>query len=320
MKRIIPLELVGLQKFDFDLYDENGNIVYEKGENVTPDLMMLLSQKKIFISSDKHKADVPQVLPACPVNQEKVEAKEILSAISQKATKELLTNTKKILQESLEGKNPDISICEATRDIVLNEVSEKIEKIECIGQLRVFDEYTFSHTVNVSSITSALAITLDFKEKDVEDIALGALLHDIGKMRVPLMILNKPGKLNDEEFMYMKSHPLLGYRIIKEEMKLPEHIALIALQHQEKYGGKGYPDGLKGNEISLFAQVTSIADVYDALVSKRVYKQPLPSHEAIRIMMDEGSKSFNPFILYKFLYLANHKSTGGLVITREQFQ
>ena len=103
------------------------------------------------------------------------------------------------------------------------------------------------------------------------------------------------------------------YNIIKKELHQQEDIARVALEHQEKYSGLGYPNGLKGKEIHLYAQVAAICDVYDALVSQRVYKPALPSHEAIKIMLSEGSRSFNPFMLYKFIYLANYKDTAKLI-------
>jgi len=133
-------------------------------------------------------------------------------------------------------------------------------------------------------------------------------------MKVSKAILNKPAKLTPEEFNEMKNHTIYGYKIIKEEMKLGDDIARVALEHQEKYSGLGYPSGLKGKEIHLNAQVAAICDVYDALVSERVYKKGMPSHEAIKIMLSEGSRSFNPFMLYKFVYLANFKDTTNLIV------
>lgn len=309
MKRIIPLELIGQNSLNYNLYDENKNILYRSGEPLTPPTLMMLNTKMVFIDEGEAKnAKIPVSYG---------ENEEIKSIMSEKATSYLLDNTKKIIKDLKDGKTPEVSVAEATRDVVLDEVSDKFEKIECIGQLRIFDEYTYSHTVNVSSICTALGMALGFDDEELKDLALGALLHDVGKMKVPKEILNKPGKLTDEEFTFMKSHPLFGYQIITNEMQLPEKIAVVALQHQEKYGGFGYPNKLKGKEIALFAQVAAIADVYDALVSKRVYKQPIPSSKAIQIMLEDGSKSFNPFMLYKFVYLANYKNATNLDIRDE---
>ncbi|MDD3150119.1 MAG: HD-GYP domain-containing protein [Candidatus Gastranaerophilales bacterium] len=297
-EQVNPLELIGFESLDFDLFDGNNKKIYHNGTSLTPDFLMKLNFKKIYKNITNSTADDFEP--------------EFESLISQTATEELIKNTRKIIQRTYDGKSPDTSICERARDTIVEEVGEKLEKIECIGQLRVYDEYTFSHTVNVSSMCSALAFQLGYSEKDIKDLALGALLHDIGKMRIPKQVLNKPGPLDDDEFQLIKSHTIHGYNIIKQEMNLPERIARVALEHQEKFGGGGYPNRLKQNEISAFAQIAAIADVYDALVSKRVYKNPIPSSKAIKIMMEEGSKAFNPRMLYKFIYLANNKDSSNI--------
>ncbi len=307
MKRISALELVGKTILDVDLYNINGELLYPVGTQLNPSLVMQMNYMQLFIQPEKKKTKL------IDDDYELVGEPEIKSIIPDDVTENLVGNTKKILYDALDGKKPDINICEATRDIILDEVTDKLDKAECIGQLRVFDHYTYSHTVNVSSMCSALGIMLGFSEEDLKKLALGGLLHDIGKMRVSKAILNKPDKLTPEEFNEMKNHTIYGYDIIKKELRLPEDIARVALEHQEKYGGLGYPHGLKGKEIHLYAQVAAICDVYDALVSQRVYKKAIPSHEAIKIMLSEGSRSFNPFMLYKFIYLANYKDTSNLI-------
>jgi putative nucleotidyltransferase with HDIG domain len=326
MRRILTLELVGQEVLNYDLFDEEGQIIYKSGELLTPNILMMLNFKKIYRKDEPVKILKPYInvvqddhvfhdknISNKSYKRKSFKKSELKSVISKKATEYLVQSTKNILQDIQDGKTPDISACTAVRDIVVNEVSANLEKIECIGQLRVFDEYTFSHTINVSTISSALGLTMKLSEKELQDLSLGALLHDIGKMKIPIDILNKPGKLDSEEFEIIKSHTIHGYKIILNEMYLSDKIAKVALEHQEKYGGTGYPNKLKGQEISLFAQITSIADVFDALVSKRIYKEPMPQHDALKIMLSEGSKAFNPFMLYKFVYLANYKDASNIL-------
>ncbi|EKE04527.1 MAG: hypothetical protein ACD_20C00052G0002 [uncultured bacterium] len=308
MRRIIPLELVGSEKLDFDLYDEKGEIIYKSGDELTPNFLMMLSYKKVYRKSEPVSLDFETKNIDTP--KETIEYK---SLISQTATTSLIKNARQVLKATFNKDRPAIAVCNATRDIIVEEVGSNIEKIECISQLRIFDEYTFSHTINVSSMSTALGIVLGFNETDISDLALGALLHDIGKMEVPKDILNKPGKLDPDEFQYMRSHSLLGYQYIKKKMGYDDKVAQVALEHQERYGGGGYPNGLKGKEISLFSQVTAIADVYDALISNRVYKRAIASPDAIKIMLSEGSESFNPYMLYKFIYMANYKEAANLI-------
>ena len=296
MRQIYPLELAGNFRLDYDIYDEKGDIVYKSGEELTPSLLMRLNYKKLFVKENRtSEASVVKKIPH----------QKHSSVISEKATKILLSNTKSIMKKIYENETPDVHEYEDATDIILEEVGSKLENIDCISQLRIFDEYTFSHTVNVSSMASALAMVLELGDKQIKELAMGALLHDIGKMLVPKDILNKPGKLDEEEFKIMKSHTLLGYNYIKANLEVPEDVAKVALDHQEKYGGLGYPNGLMGKQISLYAQITSIADVYDALISNRVYKRAFDPEKAVSIMIEESEKSFNPYMLEKFLKLAD---------------
>lgn len=308
MQKIFILEHVGKESLDFNLYNSFREVIYEKGAPLTPNLILKFNSMNIY------KADSDEPLVS-EVSKEKYKASNdsLTSIYSKEIASYLVENTRKILGKLENGEIPDQSVCEATRDIILDEISTKIDQVESIHQLRVVDDYTFSHGVNVSSICSALAFKFDFNQKDIEDLTLAGLLHDIGKTRIPKDILVKPKPLVPKELEIMKQHTTFGYDIIKNQMQLGERIALVALEHQEKYNGSGYPRGIKGKEISLFAQITSIADVYDALVSQRVYKEPMSSSDALRIMIAEGSKAFNPFVLYKFIYLVNYKSSDGIV-------
>lgn len=308
MQKVVILEYVGQESLSFDLYNSFREIVYKKGSELTPGMFLQFSAANVY-RADSDEPLVSEISKA----KYNTKGSNMEAIYSQEIADYLVGNTKKIIHQLENGEIPDKTLCEATRDVIIDEISAKMDQVESIHQLRVVDEYTFSHGVNVSSICSALAMKFDFNEKDIQDLTLAAFLHDIGKSRIPLEILNKPKPLVPKELEVMKQHTNYGYDIIKNQMGLNERIALVALEHQEKYNGSGYPKGLKGKEISLFSQITAIADVYDALVSQRVYKQPMTSAEAIKIMIAEGSKAFNPFVLYKFIYLVNYKSSDSVV-------
>lgn len=309
MKKIVIFEYTGQTSLDFDIYNSFGNIVYKKNEPLTPELMLKLSMSNIY------KADGDEPLSSNVQQKPKTPKKEntLTSAYAKEIADYLMDNTKKILHQVENGEIPDNSVCEATRKIIIDEIESKIDEVESIHQFRIIDDYTFSHAINVSSLCAAIAMKFDFSEKEIEEITLAGLLHDIGKSKIDKEILMKPKPLAPNELEIMKQHTIYGYDIIKNKLELPEKIALVALEHQEKYGGGGYPKKLKGKEISLFAQITSIADVYDALVSKRVYKDPMSPSDALKIMLSDGSKAFNPFILYKFVYLVNYRNSEELV-------
>ncbi|MDD3419256.1 MAG: HD-GYP domain-containing protein [Candidatus Gastranaerophilales bacterium] len=308
MQKVVILEYVGQESLEFDLYNSFREKIYEKGTPLTPSMVLKFSTVAVY--RDENEGELVSSVSRAKY---KTYDDSLTSVYSHEIAEYLVSNAKKVIEQVEKGEIPDKSVCEATRNIIIDEISSKIDEVESIHQLRIVDDYTFSHGVNVASICSALAFKFDFQQKEIEDLTLAAFLHDIGKTRIPPEILQKPKPLVPSELEIMKQHTIYGYDIIKNQMGLPERIALVALEHQEKYNGTGYPRGIKGKEISLFSQIASIADVYDALVSQRVYKEPMTSSDAIKIMIAEGSKSFNPFVLYKFIYLVNYKSSDGIV-------
>lgn len=310
MRRVIALELVGLQKLECDLYDENGKILYEKGTNFTPELLMKLSHAKIYKRDEQEYVEEQTVTvlektekqtPPEPQNTiEKAEYKTVLNA---KKIEKLIDNVKEILNAIEEGVPPKASVCLDATKAICEEVYEKCDKVTNIGQLRIHDYYTYTHSINTAVISAIIGREMGFHEDKVKDLTFAALLHDIGKIKIPPNILYKADKLSQEEFTLVKNHSLLGYEFIVKEMKLPDYIAKGALEHHERWHGDGYPNGLKGKEISEFGQIIGIADVFDALVSEKIYKTSVPSNDAVRIMLTEEAKSFNPEIFHKFAFL-----------------
>ena len=142
--------------------------------------------------------------------------------------------------------------------------------------------------------------------ENVDLIALAAIMHDVGKIAIPDAILNKPGKLTAEEFEVMKTHTVQGALLLEKIPQMRTHAAYqyaydIARHHHERWDGRGYPDGLKGDEITIWSQIVSLADVYDALTSKRVYKDAFSCEEAVRMIRDGACGTFNPYLLECFL-------------------
>ena len=154
-----------------------------------------------------------------------------------------------------------------------------------IDVLKVSDEYTFKHSVDVSTISMLIAKKSGFPEMDIQRIGMAGLLHDLGKSKVPNEVLNKAGKLTEEEFAIMKKHSLYGYQILKERKDIPQEVLMGVLQHHEKINGKGYPMGVSAEQISEYAKILSIADIYDALVTERPYKKAFSQQDAIEMIM-----------------------------------
>lgn len=154
-----------------------------------------------------------------------------------------------------------------------------------INALKTSDEYTFKHSVDVATMSMIIAKKQGLKQEDVYNIGIAGLLHDMGKSKIPTEILNKPGRLNDEEFAVMKQHPVLGYEILKEKEEFSQAVSLAVLQHHEKMNGKGYPMGVKSDRIIHYAKILSVVDVYDALVTERPYKKAFSQRTAVEMIM-----------------------------------
>lgn len=154
-----------------------------------------------------------------------------------------------------------------------------------ISVLKTSDEYTFKHSVDVATMSMIVAKKMGMKDSDVYNIGVAGLLHDMGKSKIPLDILNKPAKLTTEEFEIMKQHSVYGYQILNEKECFSAQIALAVLQHHEKMNGKGYPMGVTGERISPYAKILSVVDVYDALVTERPYKKAMTQRDAIELLM-----------------------------------
>lgn len=156
--------------------------------------------------------------------------------------------------------------------------------------IKSFDDYTFFHSVNVAVLSIIMGIALNLNKSDLYKLAMGALLHDVGKVFINQDLLNKQGKLTDEEFEIMKSHPINGYRYIRSNFNVPVRTYIAVLDHHEKYDGTGYPNNKVGKDISLFGRIIAIADVYDALTSDRPYKKSsLPANVIEYIMGAPGT-------------------------------
>ncbi|WP_219116225.1 HD-GYP domain-containing protein [Janthinobacterium sp. UMAB-56] len=153
-----------------------------------------------------------------------------------------------------------------------------------LARLKTADNYTYMHSVAVCALMTALARELGLAPEQVRSAGLAGLLHDIGKMAVPLAILNKPGSLSEAEFASVRAHPVAGHRMLQEVGEIDPVALDVCLHHHEKLDGSGYPKGLCGEEISLFARMGAICDVYDAITSNRPYKQGWCPAESLRRM------------------------------------
>ncbi len=200
-----------------------------------------------------------------------------------------------------------------TVDSIIEEILEGKEVTSNLTNLCSVDMYTFAHCVDVCILSIAAGVLLNYDRKKLLTLGTGSLLHDIGKIKVPLMILNKPEKLTPEEFEEMKRHSDYGYEMSKAIYDLTVLSKEIILNHHEKYDGSGYPRGLKGEKISDMAAICSVADVYNAITTDRIYRKALPPHEAYEMIMAAGDLMFKNEIALTLLKLIKPYPVGSAV-------
>ena len=177
------------------------------------------------------------------------------------------------------------------------------------GAIDAKDPYTKGHSTSVSRYSEALARAVNLPENEVERIKIGAMLHDVGKIGIPESVLKKPGKLTDEEWEIMKQHPTIGAEKVLAPNEALRDLIPIVKCHHERLDGKGYPDGLKGNEIPLAARIVSIADAYHALVSDRPYRKGMPIEKACAILKEGAGIQWDSDLVRQFISIAPSLTT-----------
>ena len=175
-----------------------------------------------------------------------------------------------------------------------------VSVFDMLHNMRQYDDFTYMHSMNVSLICNVFAKWLQLPAADVDILTLGGLLHDIGKIKIPDNIIRKPGKLSSAEYNIIKTHSLQGYNILKDK-NIDENVKQCALMHHERCDGSGYPLGLSGDKINMYAKIVAIADVYDAMTAARVYRGPLCPFKVISIFESEGLHKYDGHFLLTFL-------------------
>ncbi|MEW6618446.1 MAG: HD-GYP domain-containing protein [bacterium] len=218
------------------------------------------------------------------------------------------------LQEARAGRMIDkMTVREVVTKLIEEVISNYEDSLINLMDIRTYDKYTFSHSINVCTLSTLIGLKQKLKRKDLEDLAIGSLLHDVGKILIRHEILDKPGRLTPEEFEEMKKHPIYSYNILSREKDISEVPRMVAYAHHERYDGRGYPRKLVGVEIPQFAVMTSIADVYDALTTDRPYRKGLLPHDAMRIIISQTYSDFAIDVVRAFLRTLSIYPLGSLV-------
>lgn len=175
---------------------------------------------------------------------------------------------------------------------IISSLTENRTAINLLATTKIQEDYVYSHSLNVAIYACQLALENGLPLKDIEEIGLGAMLHDLGKLYVPRDILLKPGKLTDEEFDQVKLHCQLGFDTIRKVYEIPLPVAHCALQHHERIDGSGYPRGLKGDEIHRYAKIISVIDVFDAVTNPRAHRAAILPHKGLELLYSGSGTQF----------------------------
>ncbi len=263
------------------------------------------ANEKINISLQQ--AALSSIKPVTRVSmQEEIE-------IARKVHSKAATAVTSMFQEARMGKALQLEGIDTLVDDITQSISRNPEAFLSLARLKTKDNYTYLHSVAVCALMIALGKQMNLDPALIKDLGMAGLLHDVGKMMVPDEVLNKPGRLTDSEFTIVKNHPLRGWEILKASEGVSAIALDVCLHHHERVDGTGYPDKISGDDLSLFARMGSVCDVYDAITSERCYKAGWAPAESIRKMAEWQEGQFDSTIFQAFVKTIGIYPSGTLV-------
>lgn len=200
-------------------------------------------------------------------------------------------------------RNADIDKCSFVAKAIVSEIMPQESVRLDMADLRSYDDYTFAHSVNVAVLCCVLGMGFGMKEVELEQLTLAGLLHDMGKLMIPTELVNKPDRLTKEEYEIMKTHSRKSYELLADRYEISAQVKHAVLFHHENEDGSGYPNGVTGDELSLMAKIVHVADVFDALTSKRSYKEAYPPSDAAEYLMGACGIMFDRNVVERFLQI-----------------
>lgn len=287
-----------------DVISSDGRLIAPHSAVLTLDMISKISDYNVLEISVYEKVEEEHSDDTSDEEQmtyyEKVKNSETFKKFSNTfldGTNELKSNMNHIVLNN--AKIDTDSLLENTSSI-LNECNNTFQAFDMLHCMRDLDDLTYVHSMNVAIIASVIGKWLNYSEADIKALTLCGILHDIGKLLVPNEILSKPDRLTANEYAIMKEHVNLGYQVVKDA-DIDDRIKSAILLHHEKCDGSGYPFGLKRDEISDFAKIITIADIYDAMTSSRIYRQAICPFSVIKSMESDAFTKFDPVFIIPFL-------------------
>ncbi|HHF3004256.1 TPA: HD-GYP domain-containing protein [Vibrio diabolicus] len=277
----------------------------------------LSSQKCVFKPVDESIVAVEEEREPKSSDFSKVQRAYRSRDVQHKRAKKLIAEAKdlaqKLLNQTFEGKIIEVDEVEAWADDVIESVFIDSDALQCVSALRKKDSYLLEHSVNVACLLVSFGKYLGLDKQTLKQLAIGGIIHDVGKIKVDDKILHKPAKLTPEEFEHMKLHQVFAGEIILHIKGLSDVSRDVCLMHHEKLDGNGYPRGLKGDEIPIHGRMSCIVDIYDALTADRCYKKGMSSAEAFKILLSLTPFHLDADLVYKFINCVGMYPVGSIV-------
>ncbi|UCZ52558.1 HD-GYP domain-containing protein [Bacillus shivajii] len=275
------------------IFNEHGQVLLNTGVKLTNNIIGRMKNKGVsFVYIDD---DETSDIVVDEVLAEKTK---------QKSMQTIQKNFAEISNSMKLGKSIDMDKLSPSFSSVVKKVLEDIhqhdEAISMLTDAYCYDSYVFEHSLNVTIYSLALGKKYGLREQQLEELGLGAILHDIGKMAIPLEVLNKTEPLLDEEFQLIQEHAKIGFDMLRQSHTIPLLAAHCAFQHHERLDGSGYPRGIKGDDIHLYAKIIGIVDVFDAVTANRVYRKAKLPHEGLELLYSGVNTLFEKEMVEQF--------------------
>lgn len=297
MRKVSTKKLVPGLNLAMPVYDNNGFIWLNRGVELTIDYIRTLERLKI-----------PAVYIEDPLIPD-VEVGDVVQDETRQQANRMVKNVMENIHNVPEKALPGVLAAKTKElDNLLIDITDQLlsnpKLVVNLTDIRTTDNYTFYHSVNVAILSIITARSMGFKTYQLRKVGMGALLHDLGKTKIPLSILNKKGRLLPEEFDKIKNHPQYGYNMVSMKQVIEPCAAKIIYQHHERINGEGYPNGLASNQTHLYSKICSVVDVYDALTADRPYREGFPPHKALEILESSGHEFDQNALQHLFLHVA----------------
>ncbi|MGE4282877.1 MAG: HD-GYP domain-containing protein [Clostridia bacterium] len=286
------------------LYDIDGRVLLKQGTILHDSLLKRVTDsgiQTIYINDEYSNNEIEDIIKPEIKNKAVKTIKNAFEDFQKNIESskiETSTVSKRQLHTKKQLKIEEIS--QISKSIVEEVLTNKSTLISLVD-IKSMDNYTYEHCVNVAILSLVLGVEFGLKHKELNELCIGAILHDIGKVFISKEILNKSSELTEEEYNLIKEHTTKGYEYLKDSRDLPATAKVIILQHHEKIDGTGYPKGIEEFQIHTLAKIVAITDVYDALTSDRPYRRALSPNEVIEMLMGSAGRHFDFMMVQAFV-------------------